>query len=112
MRRGFTLIELMIVVACLSIAIITAGGMATSMRTAALEPVQRERALQVLEHEAGAVLAGGEASAGERQRLLAELPDGKLSRRADGDVVRLTVDWKAPSGRRASRELVLLRGRR
>ncbi len=108
MKRGVTLIELMIAVAIIGIASVAAGDAAREMRARALEPVQRERALQWLEYQAGALSAGTTPSPEVSARLLAELPEATVAQRREKDVVYLTVSWKAPGGRRASRELAVI----
>ena len=109
MRRGFTLIELMVAVAVLAIGGLLAGQLSLALRTEAVEAELWERAQQCLEYEASALLEGREAEAEVRRALLAELPQGKLAQRREGEVVVLEVSYRAPRGAWRQRELYLVR---
>ena len=113
MNRGTTLIELMIVVSLLGIAVTGAWGMQASiLQKQAAEVMQRERALQVLEYQAGAIVRGEKADAQQLEALLRAVPSGRLETRAAGEgLTELTVHWPSPRGE-ATRTLVVFGSRR
>lgn len=106
--RGATLIELMITVSILGIAA-AAGvdGVLQTKRHSALA-LQRERALQVLEYEAAAIVSGRPVDAAATRSLLEALPEGRLESRSSNGLRTLRVCWKSARGGDALRELVLL----
>jgi prepilin-type N-terminal cleavage/methylation domain-containing protein len=108
MNRGTTLIELMIVIAMLVIAAGGAWGMQTAvLQKQAAEVMQRERALQALEYQAGAILRGEKADPQRLELMLREVPSGRLETHPAGQgLTELTVRWPSPHGE-ASRTLVV-----
>jgi len=112
MKRGFTLIELMISVALLSISAVIAGNEALELRKRGAEHLQYERALQVLESEADAMVHAVPADPLVRMKLLADLPEGHLDIDPDGpERTHLTVKWRSPRGDRQRSLLVYGRPR-
>lgn len=106
--RGMTLIEMMITVAILGIvAVSTSDGVLQVKRHAAFA-LQRERALQVLEYEAAAIVSGRPVDAEATAVLLALLPEGRLESRRSSGLRTLRVTWKSARGGDGRRELVLL----
>ena len=107
-RRGSTLIEMMITVAILGIvAVSTSDGVLQVKRHSALA-LQRERALQVLEYEAAAVVSGRPVDAAATKALLELLPEARLDSRRSNGLRTLRVTWKSARGGDAHHELVLV----
>src|SRR5947209_20390758 len=100
MHRGFTLIELMITVALVGIASGLSSFGVLENRRMATAAVQQERALQLLEAEADAVMRGQPLEPGTRARLLEELPSANLETRREGELSVLAVSWQSPRGPR------------
>jgi prepilin-type N-terminal cleavage/methylation domain-containing protein len=102
-RRGTTLIELMIVVAIIGISIVALSGGAAAHRAMAARDVARERALAAAEYEAESIVDGRAADPAVRAALLELVPgatlahvplEGGLDRievRFAGETVSLTV---------------------
>lgn len=108
MRRGTTLVELMVVVAMIGI---SAGVVSTSAAQEHLEGLavlQRERALEWLELEAEGLTRGRPPARAVEARLEGDLPGSRLERTAAGGAVTLTVSWKGPGGRREAQSLTVL----
>ena len=63
------------------------------------ELMQRERALQVLEYQANALVHGVPSDPAQLAALLREIPEGKLEARPAGEGMKaLTVRWRSPQG--------------
>lgn len=107
-RAGFTLIELMVTAALLGIAAGTAVVAVNAQQARAIERVLAEKAMQVLEYHATLVLEKKPADPAVKDRLLGELPQGRLEIVPARDTVTVAVTWRAPGGRTARRELTLL----
>ncbi len=107
--RGMTLIELMICVALLGISAaaagLTGGGLRTSSRTA----VQQEQALLLLEYHASALAVGRAPDQEVAERLTEPLPEHQLEQQDTGSTSTLTLRWRDPHGRAASRALTVFR---
>jgi prepilin-type N-terminal cleavage/methylation domain-containing protein len=110
MKRGSTLVELMITVALLGI---VAGGALShgqrSVRRAAQERLQQERASQVLEYEAEAVSTGASVDQGVEGALLEELPGASVSARRAGPTTTIELTWHAEGATR-TRSLTVFTG--
>jgi len=94
MRRGFTLIELMICVAILGIMTGLSGGMLWQQRQALLRETQRERAWQALDYAATRATRGEPLDGPTVEALLQELPRSKLASH-DG---KLLIHWVEAGG--------------
>lgn len=108
-RAGFTLIEAMITVASVAIVGVALASGVRAVRGHATILLQRERALQVLEYEAGLRLRGSSGEEETRARLLELLPGGRYERLRVPGGETLTVTWGA-DGRVFRRELFLAGG--
>jgi prepilin-type N-terminal cleavage/methylation domain-containing protein len=93
--RGFTLIELMVAVAMSAIAVGALGAGVSAQLAAAGDQALRERALQALESEADAAIAGLAPPPALRAALLAVLPGGRLAESRTDGVRTFTVRWHA-----------------
>ena len=105
-QRGFTLIEAMITVAILGISTLAITQGAAYTRSHATAILQRERALQVLEYEAGLRIRGESGDDATRRLLLDLLPEATYERRAEPGGETLVVSWIS-RGKRVKRELFL-----
>jgi prepilin-type N-terminal cleavage/methylation domain-containing protein len=110
-RRGFSLIELMVSVALLGVAIGSMGAAVATQQSSAASMVLRERALQLLEARADAYVRGVPLDPAAAQTLLGELPRGLLSERTEGGLRILTASWSEAAGKQTF-ELVLVERRR
>ncbi len=106
-RRGFTLIELMIVVAILGIVAGTSGLTGVELRTRARATLQQEQALIALEYEASRTSTGRQPDPVVAARLAEPLPDLQITRTAVGPVTTIRITWRDPHGHQASRELAV-----
>ena len=110
-RRGFTLIELMVALAILSITAAVAGVTSGRARELGRAELQREQALLLLEYEATCLSRGEPVDAAVEDRLLAPLPDAALTRRHEAGAATLALSWRDPLGRSVSRSMtVFVRG--
>lgn len=107
--RGWTLIELMIVVALLGIAGASHGSLALAHRKAALAELQRARALELLEYHAGCLARGVAPDAAVTRRLEEGLPKVKaFSWRGDAPgVAMVSVTFWPAQGPRFSERLTV-----
>jgi len=106
-RRGYTLIELMVAVAIGGITAAGAVGGVTHLQRMAAGELHRERALQVLEYEAASRLGGPPSRPEVRARLLAELPHGTFQLTRGPEHTLLTVRWSV-DGKTHHRSLPLV----
>lgn len=97
-RRGFTLVEMMITVACMGILVTLLGQLSTAMTDRAHEELQRARAGELLRALTRAESRG--VALGERTRADLErgLPEVQVTRRAEGAAVTFVVEWRTPGG--------------
>jgi len=112
MRRGVTLIELMVTVAVLGIAALLAGDAVSTLRRQSNEIAQRERALQWLEFEAATLTSRFGSDPTVRAALMAELPDAMVDSQVRDQATIITVSWQGDLGVRHSRSLAVLTGGR
>ena len=114
MRRGFTLIEMMIVVALLGIGVGVFGNAARIQRSEGLAEVQRARAEQILEYQANRLSSGRPVSVATMKQLTAGLPGTRITTEQEKETTRLVVSWGVFPGARHSRSLVVFskKGRR
>lgn len=92
-RRGFSLLELMIAVAIAGIAVVAGSAGVGQLSRMSADALHRERALQVLEYEASARVAGKRTDPMVRRRLLSELPRGSFTATQRSTHVELEVHW-------------------
>jgi prepilin-type N-terminal cleavage/methylation domain-containing protein len=107
-RRGFTLIELMITIAILGIFGALGWGAVALQRQGAVAELERERALQLLEYQAGCLARGTTPAPATLQALSEGLPQLQLSTSAGPGSQTLRAAWRGPSGVAAERALVVL----
>ena len=105
--RGVTLIEMMITVAIIGISVIVAGNAARSVRSDGLAELQRERAAEILEYQAGRLASGQPISQATMKQLTANLPGARVVQQREKTTTKLVVRWDAPSGLKQSRSLVI-----
>ena len=108
--RGVTLIELMITVALLGISATAAGVTATRLRAESRIAVQQEQATLLLDYHAALLSGGRPVDEGIADRLAAPLPERSLSREDLGATSTLTLRWRDPFGRQATRALTVFVG--
>lgn len=107
MRRGYTLVELMVVVAVLGILAALAGGTGRAQRLEGLEMEQRERAALLLDYLATCASTGAAQDPATLARLVGALPDERQTALQDGDAVTLRVTWRGPGNRPEARALTV-----
>jgi len=107
--RAYTLVELMITVAMIGILSGVLGTQSRNARLGGLAELQRERALLYLEYEADLVSRGRAEDPAVVARLVASLPDVRMDHDGANGVVTLTVTWREPSGRIATRSLAVFK---
>jgi prepilin-type N-terminal cleavage/methylation domain-containing protein len=105
-----TLIELMVAIAALGVAITAVSHEVEANRARSQEALVRERAQQVLEYEARALLRGKPSAPAVREALLAEVPRGALSAETAGEATVLKVSFVL-DGCPTQESLTLLRRR-
>lgn len=106
-RRGFTLIELMIVIAVIGIVSAASGLTGVELRVRARAAVEREQALLALEHQAARLSAGEAPDPAVSARLAEPLRDVVITTAAQGPATTITVAWRDPSGRPVHRALTV-----
>lgn len=105
--KGYTLIELMICIACLGILAATAGVTGGRARELGQAGLQQQEALLALEYRASCLSTGRPVDAAVAARLLAPLPDAVLAVRQDGASATIDLGWRDPFGRPAARALTV-----
>ena len=110
-RSGFTLIELMIVVAVLGIFASGSGVSGSEMLVSASAEVQREEAMLLIDYVAESRSTGTPMDPSVIERLRAPLPDSELREERTGELVKITVAWRDPFGARPTRSLVVFERR-
>ncbi|MFZ5439874.1 MAG: type IV pilin protein [Myxococcota bacterium] len=98
MRRGFTLVELMITVAVLGLVGVLFDTLAGHIERTGLAELQRERARLLVEYHARQRVAHRDLDLEIDRRLRADLPGVELSEQSTGGTVTITVRWTAPTG--------------
>ena len=106
-RRGYTLIELMIVVALIGISVAAAGVTGGRLRSVGILETQHERARLLLEYHGSHLARGIPLDPEVSVRLQERLPDRKIASRSQGPVTTVTVVWTDPFGRPASKALTV-----
>ena len=112
MKRGFTLVEQMITVAILGIAAAGSDAISVHSERAALGELQRARAGVLLEYQADRAMKALKPNPEVVLRLAAALPEANVEREVKGDMVTITVTWRAPSGGPGSRSITVLGAKR
>ncbi len=110
MRRGTTLVELMVTVAMVGILGGFAVGLAQFTERAALGEVLRARARVLLDYHARQVSLGQPVDPEVEARLEASLPRARVQQARAGKATTLTVSWRTPSEADASLALTVLAG--
>lgn len=110
MRRGFTLIELMIAVALIGVTSAAVGSYSVYSERAAQTEVQRERARILVEYYARCMATGLSPKRQVVRRLVEALPDVKVEQRLAGDVATIKATWTAPQGSKGQTELTVFAG--
>ena len=112
MRRGFTLIEMMIAVALIGIFVALVDQLKMPLHRNAAALLLRERARQVLEYEADAITHHAAIDDRVLQELMADLPDAHLFETPRSKATALSVSWRSSDGEGQYLELVVLGGAR
>ena len=97
-NRGYTLVELMIAVACLGILLAMAGLSSREWRRRAQATLTRERATLLLEYEADCLSTGRAADPLVEARLKAPLRGAAIEARPGAAGTEVTVRWTGPRG--------------
>lgn len=97
MKRGTTLVELMVAVGVLGILLGFAGGLAQVTERTAQGEVLRERARVLLEYHARQVSLGQPVDPQVEGRLKASLPRASVRQQRAGQAMNLTVSWRTPA---------------
>jgi len=107
MRRGYTLVELMITVAIIGISTAIIFGAARTARLHGLARLQGERALLLLEYHADCAVDARPVEPAVVEQLTASLPDARVSAEGGGGTTTLTVHWRPPVGLPQQRSLTV-----
>ncbi len=108
-QRGVTLIEVMIAVAILGIISASAGFATAHMRQEARSELQAEQAQLLIDYRAGHLARGTTTNADTLARLEAPLPDVATSLDSLGSTTTVTLTWRDPKGRSATRAVTVFR---
>ena len=111
MKRGYTLVELMVTVALIGVSGVALDAYALHTERAALAELQRARAGVLLEYHARRVSSGLPPEPAVIERLTASLPEAKVERAAAGELVTLTATWRVPVGPAGRKVLTVFAGR-
>lgn len=97
-RPGYTLVEMMIAVACLGILLALTGLSSREWRRRAQATLTRERAVLLLEYEADCLAAGRVADPLVEARLKEPLRGAAVEARPSAEGTLVTVRWAGPRG--------------
>ena len=106
-RRGTTLVELMIVVAMLTIMTTALGTASRRARLLGLAEVQQQQAQVLLEYRAERLLAEQPARPETLARLTESLPEATVSELREGATITLSVSWRDALGGPSTRSLTV-----
>ncbi len=106
-RRGYTLIEVMIVVAVLGITAAGASLTGSRIRMHGIDALQQEQAWLLLEYRATCLSGGRVPDATVEDRLTAPLPDAVVTSTSSGAHTTVGIASTDPFGRATHRDLTV-----